>query len=132
MHALLLKKTLKQTKSGSALNLPTTESSCKRVYGLWKVFGDCRTESDWKKPQNAARTWKGKVKWHLMKHYDTTALAEDSHTFAPLEEEVAGKLQARAFVQRNLSLADSLSANLTDGLTPDGSASDGSAPPGTI
>ena len=56
MHALLLKKTLKQTKTGSALNLPTTESSAKRVYGLWKVFGDCKPESDWKQRMSSFAT----------------------------------------------------------------------------
>ena len=45
----------------SALNLPTVEAMSKLLYGPWKVFGDCRNESDWKEPANAPRSWDSEV-----------------------------------------------------------------------
>ena len=119
MLAMLLKTTLKQTTEGSALNLPTVEAMSKGMYGLWKVFGDCRHESDWKKPTNAPRNWRSKVKWHLIKHYDTAALAQDEDRMPELEAEVAENLQREANLQKNLNLSTQLSATL-DGADPGG------------
>lgn len=114
MHAMRLQKTLRQTTQGSALSLPSVEASCERVYGLWHVFGDCRAESDWKKPANAQRTWKSKVKWHLLKRYDASALQEDEYRMPAMEHEVAGGLQDEAFTQRNLGLSETLSSTLEE------------------
>ena len=99
--------------------MTTVEAMSKRMYGLWKVFGNCRHESDWKKPANAPRNWRSKVQWHLIKHFDTAALAQDDHRMPELEAEVAENLQREAKLQKNLSLSTQLSATL-DGADPGG------------
>ena len=99
------------------------EAMCKRVYGLRRVFSKCKKEEDWRKPVNAPRTWKSKVQWGLLGEYDTTAIAEDAYIFEDLANEVVDRLQRRAPVARNLSLADSTAAGLLgdgDGANPEG------------
>ena len=112
MLAMLLQKLTRQMKTGSVANLDAAEAMCKRVYGLWRVFGDVKVSADWKKPANAPRTWKTKVKWHLLKEYDPSHTTEDPFVFEDFENEVGSRLQAKANLSRNLHLADSLGAEL--------------------
>ena len=105
--AMLLTKIVKDTKSGSAADLQTTEAIAERTYGLWQVFKDVRKESDWRKPRNPPRGWKSKVKWHLLKEFDSAlGKEEDDFSFDAADVEVAGRRRERALLQRQLDVED--------------------------
>ena len=52
------------------------------------------------------------MRWHLVKHYDTAALAQDEDRMPELEAEVVDNLQKEANLQKNLCLSTQLSATL--------------------
>ena len=58
------------------INLPCIEYLARTAYGCEVAFGQCRSESDWRKPKQAGKDWATKVDWDMLRRIDPGSTSE--------------------------------------------------------